>query len=122
MISCRRLASVTTLSVVIALFVSDLACAAGNATQTFVGPGPWIDVADPAYGAGGTAFTKMGPPSRPRSRPPPRRSALLSRSRAPRRYLPRVPDPDSAELRKVPWPVRGGPGIVPARRTHSAPH
>jgi hypothetical protein len=61
MISCRRLASVTTLSVVIALVVSESACAAGNATQTFVGPGPWIDVADPAYGAVGNGVHQDGP-------------------------------------------------------------
>ena len=30
---------------------------AGNATETFKGPGPWIDVTDPAFGAKGDGVT-----------------------------------------------------------------
>src|SRR5271165_4318543 len=57
---CQR-ASAMTLSFVIALAVGGSACAAGNATETFAGPGPWIDVTDPAYGAVGNGTHEDGP-------------------------------------------------------------
>jgi hypothetical protein len=61
MTSRRQLTSATMLSFVITLALGGSACAAGNATQTFVGPGPWIDVTDPAYGAVGNGAHEDGP-------------------------------------------------------------
>jgi hypothetical protein len=61
MTSYRRLGSLTIRSFVMALALGGSACTAGNATEMFDGPGPWIDVTDPAYGAVGNGTHEDGP-------------------------------------------------------------
>ncbi len=60
MISRRFSASLSGLSLTIVLSLGQSAYA-GNATETFEGPGPWIDVTDPAYGAKGNGAHEDGP-------------------------------------------------------------